>query len=91
MLEALNPKLGENDLYTEARKAYILGDLVKAKTLLDESYAEGIIQVKRIATNGNEYEAEFEALINKYTKVYAKMGMLMPDLSKFNKINSIPG
>lgn len=89
-VSAIKLKLEENSLYTAARKAYVLGDLVKAKALLDECYAEGVILVKQTSAYGGEYETKFNDLNDRYTKVYKKMGIEMPDLSKFGKMNTIP-
>ncbi len=80
----------ENELYFKAKTAYVLGDLVKCKYWLDEMFASEIVYVRSNSFFNKEYTDKFNTLSVKYNQIYEKMGVNMPDFSKYKDMISIP-
>lgn len=86
----IESKTEENELYFKAKTAYVLGDLVKCQALLDEMFASEIVHIRNNSFFNKEYNDEFNSLTVKYTQIYEKMGVNMPDFSIYKEMVSVP-
>lgn len=79
-----------NNLYNKAKTAYILGDLNKAKSLLDESFAYDIVIARSGTSYDGIYSTEFSNIVKKYSRIYKAMNLEILDLSAFEEFKSLP-
>lgn len=79
-----------SDKVNEAKIAFLKGESVKAKELLDSACFKELVEAKEIAKTQLPYEQRYSSICFKYDELYYSMSLTPPNFEHYKDITNIP-
>lgn len=89
-IRLLKRKYLDMDKSQEAKIAFMKGDSIKAKDILDSSFFNDVINLAKFSKKGDLYTKQYPLLIRRYENYYYSMSLTPPNFEHYKDITNIP-